>query len=430
MDTARNHRSGFSPRGAERLAAIGADLVHRLIEEVALHVPADAALARFFKEHRELGSRDRRFLSELVFSFFRWRGWLASIENEQPRKACAIAYYLDAFTEHPAAEILARDSFPRPQPVGDASMDNKARSAAAWLDGNPVRQEVLLPAWVRDAIPLSDKPQDGFRRCVESFQRRPPTWIHLLAGRENSVLRGLAQAGIRAQPHPHIPAAAHLPGSSALRSLPADIRAGFIIQDLASQCVALACAPKPGGQWWDVCAGAGGKSIHLADLMRNQGDVLCSDIRPGILDELRRRAMEAGMRFVHTGEPTPGRTFDGVLVDAPCSGLGTWSRNPDARWRTPESAVAAHAEVQLELLMKAADRVRPGGALVYSVCTLTTRETADVVAAFLDRDRRFEPDPFSNPLAPDERAEPRRWIWPWDGPCDGMFVARFRRTPC
>ena len=430
MDKAHTSRGGFSPRGAERLAAVTVDLLAHLAAEVDAGSPADSTLAAFFRAHHELGSRDRRFLSEACFSFFRWRGWLAACEVSHHRKACAIAYYLDATMEHPAAEVLTRDAFPAPQPMGDASMDNKARAVSGWLAGGKLTADMLVPAWVRGAIPASDRPNDCFRRCVESFQRRPPTWLHLNAGREASVLRALAQQGIQATPHAHIGGAASVPGSSPLRSLPAEVRAGFLIQDLASQCVALACAPQPDERWWDVCAGAGGKSLHLADLMHDQGEVLADDIRPDILDELQRRARLAGLRSVRVGKPDAGAPCDGVLVDAPCSGVGTWSRNPDARWRTHPSTLAARAVVQLELLTRSAEAVRPGGALVYSVCTLTTMETADVVSAFLARDTRFSLEPWKNPLAPDDKPSPCHWIWPWDGPCDGMFVARFRRAPC
>ena len=429
MEIIGTSRSRFSPRGAERLALVAEDLVQHLAAEVGKGFPADVALARFFKAHHELGSRDRRFLSELSFSFFRWRGWLDSIAIENPRRAFAIAYYLDATTEHPAAEVLARDSFPSPQPLGDASLDNKARAVSTWMGGAKLNVEMLLPEWVRGAIPASDHPDDCFQRCVDSFQRRPPTWLHLLAGRESSVLRALDQADVRATQHAHIPGAASVPGSSPLRSLPADIRAGFLVQDLASQCVALACAPNAGEHWWDVCAGSGGKSLHLADLMRDSGKVMAGDIRSGILDELRRRAREAGLRSVRVGKPTSDTRFDGVLVDAPCSGLGTWSRNPDARWRTAASTLVERARIQTELLTSAAQHVRPGGVLVYSVCTLTTVETAAVVAAFLAKDARFMSEPWKNPLVPDAAPAACQWIWPWDGPCDGMFVARFRRTP-
>jgi 16S rRNA (cytosine967-C5)-methyltransferase len=115
-----------------------------------------------------------------------------------------------------------------------------------------------------------------------------------------------------------------------------------------------------------------------------------------------------------------------VLVDAPCSGIGTWNRNPDMRWRTAAADVAAKAAVQREVLARAARGVRPGGVLVYAVCTVTAAETTDVAGGFGRSHPDFAAEPVAHPLT-GERQVGVFWIWPWDGPCDGMFCARWRR---
>jgi 16S rRNA (cytosine967-C5)-methyltransferase len=197
----------------------------------------------------------------------------------------------------------------------------------------------------------------------------------------------------------------------------------------------LICAPGRGEKWWDVCAGAGGKSLHLADLMDGAGSILATDVRAGSLDGLRRRAARRNVRNIEcrvrdgTRDPAPGRLFDGVLIDAPCSGLGTWARNPDARWRTTENDIAQRSgqdRIQQKLLAAGADKVRPGGRLVYAVCTMTIAETTAVIAGFLEAWPDFRLEPTPHPLTARPTAG-QVWIWPWEADCNGMFVARMNR---
>ena len=186
-------------------------------------------------------------------------------------------------------------------------------------------------------------------------------------------------------------------GSADLHKTPGFQSGLFEIQDLASQLVGHACAAAPGETWWDACAGEGGKALHLSDLMRNKGLVWATDRSVRRLSLLKRRAARAGMfnyrSAVWTGAAAaPFRTkCDGVLVDAPCSGVGTWRRNPHARWTTTLEDVAELAAVQSGLLGRAAAVREAGGRLVYSVCTLTRSETTAVADAFEAAHRDFEP---------------------------------------
>src|SRR4029079_8707162 len=169
----------------------------------------------------------------------------------------------------------------------------------------------------------------------------------------------------------------------------------FEIQDLASQLVGHACAPKPGETWWDVCAGEGGKTLHLADLMANKGVVWASDRHTRRLDTLKRRAARAQI-FNYRVAPWDGAAklptktkFDGVLVDAPCSGIGTWQRNPHARWTTSLTDVQELSVTQRPLLLHVAHSVKPGGKLIYSVCTLSREETINVTEFFQNERKDF-----------------------------------------
>lgn len=465
-----------------------AELAPRLLSELESAVdrgrPLDRSLAQVYRRHREFGSRDRRFFSALAFAWFRWRGWLPNPQAPDASN-CALAWLLDTTDAHPAIELLAASLPPPPFPwpaLGGAPLADKARLLGQWLRRPPPAIDALAPAWFGEALfhPEGLDCDAHRHRCLQSFQVRPPTWLRIRPGRTAEILARLNQsliapkqdglipycragtpAGLPADPgmgsagnpavagparptnnkfisdqtsaatiHPRLPQAARLSDARDLETLAntPDVE----IQDLASQCVGLVCAPQPGERWWDVCAGSGGKSFHLADLMSGQGSVLATDPRENSLREMRRRMIRNKARGITVrawnGEnaSAPDGRFDGALVDAPCSGLGTWHRNPDARWRTPPDAVARQAELQSRLLRLAAERVRPGGRLVYSVCTLTAAETEAVIAAFLSERRDFRPDPSCHPLTGDPAPGPI-WVWPWQGDCNGMFIARLKK---
>jgi 16S rRNA (cytosine967-C5)-methyltransferase len=386
-----------SPQALRRQAAAAAEVVDDLRDAVSRGLPADTRLARIYRAHREFGSRDRRLFSEAAFAFFRWRGWIEACTVDLGEQI-ALAWRLDGHPAHPAL-----------RPV------DHLLTHAQSLDPS-----LLVPGWLAAHVApgyLAD--------LLRAFQRRPPVWLRARAGERDKILDALRESGIPATAHAAIPDAIGLEGSANLDLIRRRVGPAFEVQDLASQRVGLACAPRPGEAWWDVCAGAGGKSLHLADLMHNRGRILATDVRDSALAELRRRARASSLSIIEaapiTGHRSPVTLFDGVLVDAPCSGIGTWSRNPDARWRTNEHAIAEKAECQSDLLMKAAPHVKPGGSLIYAVCTVTREETQAVVDRFLAACPSFLPSPHS-PTPPVLR------VWPWEGPCDGMFIARMTRS--
>jgi 16S rRNA (cytosine967-C5)-methyltransferase len=205
----------------------------------------------------------------------------------------------------------------------------------------------------------------------------------------------------------------------------------------------LLCNPQPGTTWWDACAGGGGKTLHLSALMENRGLIWASDREEWRLKKLRQRAARAKCFNYRAalwdgGAKLPTRTkFDGVLLDAPCSGVGTWGRNPHARWTATAGDVRELAAVQRRLLTHAAPSVKPGGKLLYAVCTLTREETGGVVEWFNSNMAGFDPLPLKlqvgrvTPCAPlpgrsDEGAPAITW-WPQETGGNGMFVAAWRR---
>jgi 16S rRNA (cytosine967-C5)-methyltransferase len=418
-------------RHAEMLAELLPEITRLVVEEGR---PADALLAHHLRAHKELGSRDRRFLSQAVFSYFRWYGWTVNQLKLPPIEACLIGTALDSPKLGESFQYLeGRCTLPCPvEPLGNQPLAAKAAVLSEWFKEAP---DFLPPLGLSDLV-LPDFErmidQEKALPSIEQFQQRPPTWIRTRTD-SAPLIQALADSQIPSRPHGRLPHAVSVAGGISLRNALTPHAAQFVVQDIASQCVGHVCAPQKGDDWWDCCAGAGGKALHLMDLMEQDGKVLATDTRIKTLKELKKRARKYGIRNIRTqphnavhDEPFH-KTFDGVLVDAPCSGWGTWSRNPDARWRSSKRDVVQCATRQLKILAHAAWCVKPGGKLVYAVCTITRPEAEEVVMNFLDQHDHFKLDPCTHPLTGDETDGSLR-IWPWEGPGDGMFIARFVRN--
>jgi len=416
-------------RHAELLAELLPEFTRIVMEDAQ---PADAALNAFLRAHREFGSRDRRFLSQALFSYFRWYGWTVSRLGLEPSDAALIGIALDSQELPPGFPyMLSRSGLPSGiNAMGDLDTEQKraflSEAFSDRLGAEALVLDDLVPSDFETVIDPALK-----NRCITAFQQRPPTWLR---ARKNpsEIISTLNEQGIECARHAHLSEALSLEGGISLTKALNDHSGQFVVQDISSQCVGLVCAPAEGEEWWDCCAGAGGKAMHLMDLMKQNGRVLATDIRGPALKELKKRARRHGIRHIRTqpfnavnDEPFK-KLFDGVLVDAPCSGWGTWGRNPDARWRSTRRDVVQNAGRQLKILDNAAWCVKPGGVVVYAVCSLTRPETEEIVMHFIDHHPRFRLDPFLHPLT-GEPTDGQVQIRPWDADCDGMFIARFRR---
>ncbi|MBI3880244.1 MAG: RsmB/NOP family class I SAM-dependent RNA methyltransferase [Verrucomicrobia bacterium] len=356
-----------------------------VIRKSGRELPADAVLRETLRAERGLAADATREISRLVFNYYRWFGWLDATALMERQFA----------TVRDLAERFARE----PESFRDADL---ARAVPEWI-----RSEMnVTPAWLR------------------SLQAEPRLWLRAKKGQGTALL---AKLGVCVRPDdPAFPDALEFRGTSDLFRTPEFHAGEFEVQDLASQAVGLLCNPQPGETWWDACAGEGGKTLHLSDLMGNKGLIWASDRAEWRLKQLRHRAGRAkcfNYRAVSWdgGAKLPTKTkFDGVLVDAPCAGLGTWQRNPHARWTTTPNDVRELGEVQRRLLTHAAPSLKPGGRLIYAVCTLTRAETADVVTAFNAAAPDFEPVPLGE-------TEATLTLWPHEQGGNGMFVAVWRR---
>ena len=421
MDPAR------SDRIYERQATVLLDLYGKATITVRAGKPLDTTLSHFYHEHPEFGSRDRRLFSGTVFSFFRWKGWIDRVARK-PDAACVTAHMLESAEIHPAILKLAGQAglpVDSVTALGALSIREKAQKLSQ-LTGIDLSPAQLVPDWV---IPMLG---DDSERLIESFQTPPPTWLRTRPEDRATVLPVLAEMGAEPMAHLLIPSALSVTRGINLRALPKTIRRLIDIQDLASQITGLVCDPKPGETWWDACCGSGGKTVHLSALGGSSLSLLATDVRPDILEELNRRLGETGNPSIKTAiwdgatQPPPDGYFDGILLDAPCSGTGTWHRNPDARWRIQREAVESLKVLQSQLLRACATRLKPGGRLVYATCSVTRDENEWVVERFLDETPGITLAPFNTPLS-HESCHGILRITPWDGPCNGMVVARFHK---
>lgn len=380
------HQTGSRHEPPRLVFAVAGDV----IRQADRRHPADALLRQALQAQRRLGQDFRAQVSRAVFAYYRWRGWL---DSDGP-----MAHQIRRALE------LAEQFANRPGSFSDEELVKRA--APAW-----VREKMdVVPAWVR------------------AIQAEPQLWLRARRGQGRALAEKLGTTWKSS-----LPDAVLYEGDEDLFRTPEFHAGDFEIQDVSSQAVGLLCDPKPGETWWDACAGEGGKTLHLADLMQNQGLIWATDRAEWRLKRLKRRAARAGVFNLRAkvwdgGPKLPTKTgFAGVLVDAPCSGIGTWQRNPQARWTTTPADVSELAAVQKDLLAHVASTVNPGGRLVYAVCTLTRAETVELAAAFGREFPEFGAVALRNPFNRGEPALQPRWFWPQDCGGNGMFVAMWRR---
>jgi len=368
------------------------NLVDRVIRLSSKDHPADDVLRQTLKAQAGLRPELATQVSQTVFAYYRWFGWL---NPDQPIK-----------TQIQSALDLARKFSTDPVSFADAELLARA-----------------VPAWVKDEMPFTPE-------WLRAIQAEPRLWLRARAGQGTSLVETLKRCRLFG-PGPLADIVEYQGQRDLFRT--AAFHAGeFELQDISSQAVGLICDPKPGETWFDACAGEGGKLLHLSDLMQNKGLIWAADRALWRLQRLKRRAARAQVFNYRTaiwdaGSKLPTKTkFDGVLVDAPCSGIGTWQRNPHARWTTRIHDVQQLAELQMTLLSRAAPSLKPGGKLVYSVCTLSRAETIGVAQRFDREFPQFNRAPITNPLKSSEPAS-HLFLWPQEFGGNGMFIAAWAR---
>ncbi|MEG1592817.1 MAG: 16S rRNA (cytosine(967)-C(5))-methyltransferase RsmB [Oscillibacter sp.] len=247
-----------------------------------------------------------------------------------------------------------------------------------------------------------------------------------------TLLADLRGAGVTAEAHSWVPACLELSGAGNLTVLPGFQEGNFLAQDGAAALVALVSGVQPGQRVLDVCAAPGGKSFSAAFAMRDSGSILACDLHENKLVRIREGAARLGVTCVETAaadgrilHPDWEKSFDTVLVDAPCSGLGIIRKKPDIRYKKPDELTALPA-IQLGILNNSAAYVKPGGTLIYSTCTVFPEENEQVTDAFLAEHPDFSRETFVLP-APVGKCDGQLTLWPHRHGTDGFYICRMTR---
>lgn len=414
------------------------DLHTELLRSVMkLDAPADGLVSMFFRKHRDLGARERHTLAETTYTVLRQRLLLQHlVQNVKgadgpPERRLAILAWQ-------GNEGFLRGAL-NPQELTWLAEVAKVDRAAL-----PEKLRHNLPDWL--ANPLREQLGDEFWPLVEELSRQAPLdlRVNALKGKREDVQRTLAEAGIDAQPTPHSPWGLRVQGKPALSKLAVFTGGGIEVQDEGSQLLALITDAKRGEMVVDFCAGAGGKTLALGASMRNTGRLYAFDTSGHRLEALKPRLARSGLSNVHPAQIAHERDdrikrlagkIDRVLVDAPCSGLGTLRRNPDLKWRQSPKALDELQAKQTAILASAARLLKSGGRLVYATCSLLAVENERVAEAFnRSHESDFEALPAQAALEAAHVEDagplvsgPYLRLWPHRHQTDGFFAAVWQR---
>jgi 16S rRNA (cytosine967-C5)-methyltransferase len=395
--------------------------------------PADAVVSRYFREHRQLGHADRAFVAETVFAVLR-RG--RSLEarcagqlSDRRRLLAALAV-VRGWSQRELAPVLK---------AGEEEWLAVAKALPEAELAPAVRCD--LPDWLYERL-AAQYGADETLALAQALNQPAPLdlRVNTLKTSREALLEVLTADGMAAVPGALSPLAVRLRDKPALARHPLFLAGAFEVQDEGSQLLGYLLEPKRGEMVVDFCAGAGGKTLLLGALMRNTGRLYAFDVSDRRLAKLKPRLARSGLSNVHPARIEHERDTkikrlsgkaDRVLVDAPCSGLGTLRRNPDLKWRQDESSVAELTAKQAAILAAAAPLVRPGGRLVYATCSLLHAENEAIVEAFLAGHPGFTLVPAADVLARqgiEVEGEMLRLL-PHRHRTDGFFAAILERQP-
>ena len=343
--------------------------------------PADAVVSRFFRDNRGLGPRERATLAETVYTVLRKK---------------LLFDHMAPSGSGPKERRLAILGFYGPRDFLNGALTDQEKN---WLDQcDAVKPDDLmerhrhnLPEWL--VQPLKEQLGDGFWPLVQSLALSAPLdlRVNALKDKRADVQKELAKAGIKSAPTPYSPWGLRIEDKPALTKLDVFTRGAIEVQDEGSQLLAMLLDAKRGEMVVDFCAGAGGKTLAIGATMRSTGRLYAFDVSAHRLDALKPRLARSGLSNVHPAAIAHERDdrvkrlagkIDRVLVDAPCSGLGTLRRNPDLKWRQSAKSIEELVAKQTAILDSAARLLKPGGRLVYATCSILPQENEAIAEAF------------------------------------------------
>ncbi|HEX5698257.1 MAG TPA: RsmB/NOP family class I SAM-dependent RNA methyltransferase [Rhodoferax sp.] len=400
--------------------------------------PADAIVSRFFRDHRGLGPRERATLAETVYTVLRKKllfdHFAPSGSGPKERRLAILGFY----------------------GPGDFLRSALTEQETNWLDQcEKIKPEDLmerhrhnLPEWL--VQPLKDQLGDEFWPLVESFNKGAglDLRVNTFKAKRADVQKELAALGIKAVPTPYSPWGLRIAGKPALNKMEAFKRGDFEVQDEGSQLLAMLLDAKRGEMVVDFCAGAGGKTLAIGATMRSTGRLYAFDTSAGRLDAFKSRLARSGLSNVHPAAIAHERDdrvkrlsgkIDRVLVDAPCTGMGTLRRNPDLKWRQTQQAVDEMTVKQTAILQSAARLVKSGGRLVYATCSVLPQENEAIALAFSAANPDFVPldvgevlvglkvDNAASLCSGGDNQQRFLRLWPHRHQTDGFFAAVWQR---
>ena len=411
------------------------DLTTELLRAVLrLDAPADGIVSAFFRQHRGLGPRERHALAETTYTVLRQRLLFQHLAQSGSgpleRRLAALAWQ--------GSDTSLRSALTPPEQAWLAQVSAVDRASL------PDKLRHNLPDWL--AGPLREQLGDDFWPLAASLGEPAPLdlRVNTIKAKRDDVRGALAAAGIPAEDTPFSPWGLRLQGKPAVNKLDLYTQGAIEVQDEGSQLLALLTDAKRGEMVVDFCAGAGGKTLALGASMRNTGRLYAFDTSGHRLEALKPRLARSGLSNVHPAQIAHERDdrikrlsgkIDRVLIDAPCSGLGTLRRNPDLKWRQSPKSVAELQVKQAAILAGAARLLKPGGRLVYATCSLLAAENEVIAEAFsAERSADFELLPAQAvletarvPRAAELVSGPYMRLWPHGHQTDGFFAAVWRR---
>jgi 16S rRNA (cytosine967-C5)-methyltransferase len=426
---------------AARLQAV-LDLMHD-VETLAR--PADAVVSSWFRERRAISSQDRGQIIELLYVLLRHHarlGWLLAQHDRSDSPRNRLLAWLVLGEGRTLQQVSALFSGERYAPEAlkdrERGLVSKLRDSALDDPAMPVEVRAECPAWA--LAPLQSRFGDGFAQEMAAMLTPAPLDLRVnpIKSTREGMLAALRDLGLKPEASRMAPLGIRLNQRMSLASLPM-LKSGEVeIQDEGSQLVAMLVDARPGDRVVDFCAGAGGKTLAIAAQMANKGHVMACDVMEGRLTRGAERFRRAGLHNIQTKLLTSETdkwvkrhklSFDRVLVDAPCSGTGTWRRNPDARWRPEDEQGVGHlVALQGRILASAARLVKPGGRFVYATCSLLSEENEEQVAGFLAAHPQFKLVPLGEAAPGLASAHPEYLsLTPAQHDTDGFFAAVMQR---
>ncbi|MEO6281141.1 RsmB/NOP family class I SAM-dependent RNA methyltransferase [Roseateles sp.] len=412
------------------------ELCAELIADVnQLDAPADSTVSAFFRQRKNLGQRERSVLAETVYALLRERikfqNLAQSGSGSMHRRLAMLAWRgNDAFLRG-ALSLAEQHWLEQVQAIDPMSLASKMRHN--------------MPEWLAEPL-LARLGHDEFWKLATALNEPAPLdlRVNALKLKRDEAQAQFKAAGIDAVPTPYSPLGLRIDGKPALHKLELFTSGGVEVQDEGSQLLALLLAPKRGEMVVDFCAGAGGKTLALGAAMRNTGRLYAFDTSGHRLTAMKPRLARSGLSNVYPAQIAHERDdrikrlagkIDRVLVDAPCSGLGTLRRNPDLKWRQSPKGVAELQDKQRAILASAARLVKPGGRLVYATCSLLDAENEVIAAEFAAAHPEFLPLDAAECLAKSQvegaegltEAGALR-LWPHRHATDGFFAAAWERA--